>query len=283
MPPPMTATRLDEDCTMPRFPVVPVAVRTALALVALGAAGLCHADCTATQDTAAQPQAVALGAHMLYWQGEGAGSSPAVTSPIDTQATGSSLIVFNAGYASNTLAPTDTYANLWSPLGSAVVYDGYDGAFDVKAYVALGGRGGNGHTVSIVKNGQTAGEITMPFIEVRNAGVLQAVAQNYPSANATITSGTVTTTGPATLIAVWWGDAFVLDMTAVPDQGFTRIDCLLHLPPNSAVQSAVAYRQVSAAGNYNVTWSQSPAQGAPLWLFAFQSGDSDVIFGNGFD
>jgi len=272
-----------EDCTMPSCPAVTGAVRTALALVALDASGICHADCAPAQTPVGQPQAVVLGAHTLYWQGEGAGSSPAVTAPIETQATGSSLIVFNAGYASNSLAPTDTYENAWSALGSAVVYEGYDGAFDVKAYVALAGRGGSGHSVSIVKNGQASGEITMPFIEVRNAGVLQAVAQNYPSANATITSGNVTTTGPATLIAVWWGDAFVLDMTAVPDQGFVRIDCLLHLPPNSAVQSAVAYRQVSVAGTYNVTWSQSPAQGAPLWLFAFQSGDGDVIFANGFE
>lgn len=259
--------------------------------IVLGAAAICAAGCSQATDgdaraaAGAQPQVVAIGAHTLYWQGYNAGSSPADTSPIDTQATGSSLIVFNAGFASNDQPPTDNYANAWSRLGSPVVYTGYDGVFDVKAYVALAGKGGNGHSVSIVKNGQADGEITMPFIEVKNAGVLQSVAQNYPSTNATITSGNVTTTGPATLVAVWWGDAFVLDMTTAPGQGFTVIESFLQLPANSAVQCAVAYKQVAAAGTYNVTWSQAPAQGAPLWLFAFQSGEgeSDVVFGNGFD
>jgi len=31
-----------------------------------------------------------------------------------------------------------------------------------------------------------------------------------------------------------------------------------------------------------VTWATSPAQGAPLWLFAFQTG-SDEIFASGFE
>lgn len=257
----------------------------------LGVAASCVAGCghagenEAERSADTQPQVSLLGAHTLYWQGYGSGSSPAETAPVDTQTSGSSLIVFNAGFASNNRLPTDTYANDWSPLGNPVVYTGYDGVFDVKAYVALVGHGGNGHRVSIVKNGQADGEITMPFIEVRNAGKLQGFAQNYPSTNASITSGNVTTTGPATLIAVWWGDAFVLDMTTVPGQGFTVIDSLLHLPPNSAVQCAVAYKQVSTAGTYNVSWSQSPSQGAPLWLFAFQSGESesDLVFSNGFE
>jgi len=70
---------------------------------------------------------------------------------------------------------------------------------------------------------------------------------------------------------VWLGDAYVYSMTAVPGDGFKVIDSYLMLPPSSAVQGAVAVKQVNAAGTYSVTWTGTPAQGAILWLFAFQA------------
>lgn len=225
-----------------------------------------------------------LGSHTLLGQEDGHGNSPAVTSPIDTSHAGSAFITFSAGYTSNTRAPTDSYGNTWTRLGDPVVYRGYNGQFDVKAFLAMPATGGPGHTVSIVKNGQPAGEITIPFIEVRNAGALVAIASNYPPTGDTVTSGNVTTTGPATLVAFWWGDAPGLTHSAVPDNGFSIIENFVDLPPDSAVQCVVAYRQVTQAGTYHVTWSQNPAEGAPLWLFAFQTeGNSDLIFAGGFD
>jgi hypothetical protein len=226
--------------------------------------------------------AVGLGSHTLLGHEDGNSPALATTAPITSAASGSALITFSAGYASNDQAPTDNYANGWVRLGDPVVYRGYGGVFDVKAYLASVASGGAGHSVTIVKNGVPAGEITVPFIEIRNAGVLQALAQNYPPAGSTLTSGDVTTTGPATLVAFWWGDAGGLHHSAVPDNGFTIIENFVDLPPNSAVQCVVAARQVAAAGTYHVSWATSPAQGAPLWLFAFQS-SGDSIFANGFD
>jgi len=226
--------------------------------------------------------AVGLGAHTLLGHEDGNSPALATTAPIATAASGSALIAFSAGYASNDQAPTDSYANSWVQLGNPVVYRGYNGVFDVKAYRAMAASGGSAHSVTIVKNGVPAGEITVPFIEIRDAGVLQAVAQNYPPAGNMLTSGDVTTTGPATLVAFWWGDAGGLHHSAVPDNGFTIIENFVDLPPNSAVQCVVAWKQVAAAGTYHVSWATTPAQGAPLWLFAFQSG-GDAIFTNGFD
>ena len=222
-----------------------------------------------------------LGAHTLLGQEDGFGADPALTTAVNTAASGSSMIAFSAGYASNTNGPTDNKGNIWEALGAPVVYEGYDGAFDVKAYVALDARGGTGHVLSIVKDGRPNGELTLPFIEIEGAGSLQAVATNYPR-SVPITSGSVTTTGPATLVALWWGDAPGLHHSAVPNNGFTIIENFVDLPPNSAVQCVVAYKQVSAAGVYDVTWTSSPEEGAPLWLFAFQS-TSDRIYANGFD
>jgi hypothetical protein len=224
-------------------------------------------------------QTVALGAHTLLGQEDGSAVSPAVTAPINTQVNGSVFIAFNAGYASNNIPPTDNKNNLWNALNQPVVYNGYGGAFDVKAYISTTHFGGNGHTVSIIKNGTTSGELTLPFIEVRNAKLVD-VAQNYPS-GATITSGTVNTNGPATLIALWWGDAAGLVHTAVPGNGFNIVDSFLNLPPGSAVQCAVASRQVTATGAYNMTWTHTPTQGAILWLFAFET--NDRVFANSFE
>jgi len=226
--------------------------------------------------------ASSLGSHTLLAHEDGNGPSVATTAPIVTAASGSTLLVFSAGYTDNNLPPTDNYANAWTQLGVPVVYRGYNGEFDVTAYVVLQASGGAGHTVSIVKNNVPAGEVTVPFIEIRNAGALQSVAVNYPAASSSLTSGDVTTTGPATLIAVWWGDATGLHHSAIPDNGFSIIENFVDLPPNSAVQGVVAARQVNAAGTYNVTWATSPAQGAPLWLLAFQTG-SDEIFASGFE
>ncbi len=223
-------------------------------------------------DTSPTVQAApSLGAHTLLTHSEGMGVAPAVTAPIDTQTTGSSLIVLNGGYAGNADKPVDSYGNRWKRIGDTVVYKGYSGAFTVCAYAVLSAKGGAGHTVTIAKRANPAGEISVPFIEVMHAGVLQDMAQNYPAPGLVLTSGNVTTTGPATLVAVWWGDAGVKRMTTRPDHEFTMIDSYLTLPDNSGVQVAVAYRQVASAGSYNVSWIGSPIQGAILWLFAFQS------------
>jgi hypothetical protein len=242
--------------------------RRAILMAALWLAAPLTSHAQATPMPSATPSP---GAHTLLGQGEGLGASPAVTRPVDTQPTGSSLIVFNGGYAANDAAPVDSYSNRWKQVGDVPYGNGYGDRFNVKAYVALSAKGGPGHTVSIVKNGNATGEITVPFIEVRHAGVLKDVAQNYPSAGVVITSGKVTTTGPATLVAVWWGDGGVKRMTAVPDNDFTVVDEFLKLPDESGVQCAVAVKQVTAAGTYNVSWIGAPVQGAILWLFAFQS------------
>jgi hypothetical protein len=222
----------------------------------------------------------ALGAHTLLGQENQVGANPAATAPIATQASGSSFVAFSAGFASNSNLPTDNKSNTWTMLGTPIVYNGYGGAFDVKAYLALSGAGGSGHVVTIVKNGEPAGELTLPFVEIRNANILQSVIANYPT-GAALTSGSVATTGPAVLVAFWFGDGDGLTHTAVPNNGFTVIENFVNLPPLSAVQCVVAFKQVSSAGTYNVTWTQMPDPGAPLWLFAFQS--SDTIFAAGFD
>ena len=227
-----------------------------------------------------------LGAHALLVQPDGEGTDPAIAGPIQTQQAGSALLVLVGGYASNAGLPSDNYANTWVQQGPSITYDGYGGQFNTAAYVALPAKGGKNHEVRLTKAGVAAGEITAPFIEIRHAGVLQDIASHYARpgimarlgsklgqgwSGVDLTSGNVTTTGPATLVAVWWGDAYIYRMSAVPDNGFKVIERFLELPPSSGVQCAVAVRQVDRAGTWRVTWHGTPAQGAILWLFAFQA------------
>lgn len=217
-----------------------------------------------------------IGVHTLLGIEDGSGSDPETTSPINTQASGSSLVTFTAGYTNNSGGPTDSEGNTWTSAGSEV-YTGYGGQFDVRGYYVEVATGDTGHTVTFQADGTPAGEMTIPFVEIKNAGKLVQVAQNYPAAGSALTSGNVTTTGPAVLLAFWWGDTTGLTHTASPNNSFTNIEEFGNLPPNSAVQCFVAAREVTAPGTYNVTWTETPDQGAPLWLFAFQNANSGAF------
>jgi hypothetical protein len=79
----------------------------------------------------------------------------------------------------------------------------------------------------------------------------------------------VTTTGPATLVAIWCGDSGAPSVTATPNNGFTVTDS--QLLSGCDVEVAVATKDVAVAGTYNVTWTATPTQGAHLYLVAVQS------------
>ncbi len=109
----------------------------------------------------------------------------------------------------------------------------------------------------------------MAALEVVNGGTVRDVQWREVRSGEPLRSPTVTTTGPAVLVAWWWGDAGVeQNKTAVPDSGFTVIDSVLR--EGALVQCAVAVREVADAGTYGVTWTSTPLQGAQLWLVAVQ-------------
>lgn len=111
-------------------------------------------------------------------------------------------------------------------------------------------------------------EVTLAAVVVAGRRI-QDFAWNEVLAGNALTSGTVTTTGPATLVAFWWGDAGVrYDKQAVPSRGFQVIDAVLE--SGALVQCAVAVRHVDEAGRYEVTWRAYPEQGAQLWLVAIE-------------
>lgn len=143
-------------------------------------------------------------------------------------------------------------------------------------YTFTSARGGPGFQVTTGTGQNDKGqldEITIAAVEVLEGTRIQDQQWNeivQPATPVPVTSQSVTTTGPATLIAFWWGDGFPrTPQSATPDGGFSLIDTNA-FETDSFVQCAVAVKNVSAAGTYNVTWTSTPIQGAQLWLVAVQ-------------
>jgi len=115
----------------------------------------------------------------------------------------------------------------------------------------------------------TLATVTVAGQRIQDIAWSEALGESTLSGGSTLTSGKVVTTGPATLVAFWWGDAGVrYDKQAVPSAEFTVIDSILD--SGALVQCAVAVRQVTEAGTYDVTWRAFPVQGAQMWLVAIE-------------
>ena len=212
----------------------------------------------------------AVGAHGLAYFGYGANQLTSIDSPaLATAASGSTIIVSaGRGDLSAFTAPTDNKGNgPYAPVGEPHPYTLWSSS-GTAVYSFVGAVGGSGHVVS---NETAAGdEITMAVVEVTGSTAIHdAQWVERLEGDGPITSGSVTTTGPATLVAFWWGDAGVdEDKVAVPNNGFTVLDSIGDA--GALVQCFVAAKEVDAPGTYDVTWDATPAQGAQLWLLAVQ-------------
>lgn len=186
-----------------------------------------------------------------------------------TRASGSSLLAcVGRGVVSAHSAPTDNKGNTYTQLGTSHTYTLWSSS-GTALYACELAAGGTGHAVTAAKP-NPSDETTLSVIEVVNGGVIGEVKWNEVLKGSPLTSQSVTTTGPAVLVAWWWGDAAEpSDKTAVPDNGFTVVDSILL--SGALVQCAAAVKQVSAAGTYQVTWTSTPQQGAQLWIAVVQA------------
>lgn len=195
-------------------------------------------------------------------------SSPAM----ETQASGSTIIVsIGRGDKTRFASPTDSAGNgEYPPLGEMHPYNHPNEVSGTAVYAFTSARGGaDFRVVTATRPDATMDEITLAAIEV--VGRTQIVATEWNVVdNAPLTSASVKTTGPATLVAFWWGSGFFqTPQSATPNNGFVLIDSNAY-EADSFVQGAVAVKNVTAAGTYDVTWAATPAQGAQLWLVAVQ-------------
>jgi hypothetical protein len=193
------------------------------------------------------------------------------TKPMNTQPSGSTLIVSVGrgeldAFSQPAAIPTDNMSN--APYRQVDVTHKYmNWPSGTALYELTSARGGANHQITTFRPERD--EITMVAVEVVASSHIQDYKWNEVL-QGTLTSLEVTTTGPATLVAFWWGDGFPgTPQDAIPNNDFVRIDTNAY-ETHSFVQCAVAVKNVSEPGKYNITWTPDPPQGAQMWLVAVQ-------------
>lgn len=219
-----------------------------------------------------------LGAHGLHFYHLGAdqgeepprASNDSISTPLmATQRSGSTIIVSVgrgelAAFGPSAI-PTDSMGNApYQQLGQAQKYSSWPSGTALYAFPSA--NGGSNFRVTTATDDND--EITIAAVEVvEGSKVSYKWNEDLSPPN---TSTSITTTGAATLIAFWWGDGFPgTPQQATPNNGFVVVDTNAYAR-DSFVQCAVAVKNVSAGGTYNVTWTSTPAQGAQLWLVAVE-------------
>ncbi|MES1265880.1 MAG: hypothetical protein ABUU24_09570, partial [Variovorax sp.] len=145
-------------------------------------------------------------------------------------------------------------------------------------YDAVAATGGADHTFSMTWGdaGGAGDEVSISAVEVRGAVAIEDESWVERDGDTSITSASVTTSGPAMLVAWWWGSGGVRPPgtmhTAMPGDGFTALpgaSGLTSLSSNGYIQVAAAYRSVDTAGTYTVSWT-TEGEGAQLYLIALR-------------
>ncbi len=216
---------------------------------------------------AASGSSATLGAQAIAVKFDGSSNAAISIAPISTQASGSTIIAcVGRGVLSEQAPVSDNKGNTYTQIGTSHAYARW-GSSGTACYVATNAIGGAGHVVTApVGTTYPYDETTLSVVEIINASRVQDFKWNE-DLSSPLTSLSVATTGPATLIALWWGDGNSATMhTATPDNGFSVIHSVLST--GNLVQMAAATKTVGAAGSYNVNWTSG--EGAQLWLIAIQ-------------
>lgn len=214
-----------------------------------------------------------VGAHGSDFDIQDSGTSP-TTVTLTTQAAGSSIVALLGGFLTGQFGtPTYNGTSMGSAIRSSVYfadkYSGYGNQIHALANIS----GGSGHVVSSTKS-TAANESTLIAVEVKGGVTIQAssiVARDAPGAGVAYTSNSVTTTGPALLVAFWGGDGDTTTnpQTANVENGWTMVESLF-VTATAYVQAAAAVKQVGA-GTHTVSWTPVANQGAILALVAVQA------------
>lgn len=216
-----------------------------------------------------------IGAHGKDFDVDAQGTSPS-TVTLDTQASGSSIIAATFGEFTRYSVGADSKGNTLSLLETSGYNGGLWPGFGLELYGKADASGGASHAVSITKlGGFEIQETTLIVAEVIGGRTIQdtsVVTRAAAGAGVPYTSAAVTVTGPAVLLAVWGGDASgnVSSMDVSPENGWTVIESDLRVS-TAYIQASMAYKRVTAAGDYTCTWTPVGNQGAILAMAAVQA------------
>jgi len=187
-----------------------------------------------------------------------------------TTVTGSTLLaVVGMGALANVHPPRDNRGNTFRELLPPHNYVNWWGSGQ-QLYAATQIRGGTGHVVTETMP-EANDEVTLSVIEIRGARRISAVSVAEQASYGPVRSATVKTTGPAILVAWWWGDGAIVQTSATTSAGWSRVHSLGRAQAETGVlQTELAAKAVSAAGSYSITWRSDPDQGAVVYLVAVE-------------
>lgn len=211
-----------------------------------------------------------LGAHDLNFKRNGKFKNAVATRPLNTQASGSTILAcVGRGSILSHVAPSDNKENVFAQVGTTHAYVPRYPNSGTALYAVRAHSGGHGNVFTAeASRADVYDELTLAVVEVIHGGKIRDQWSIVQSGNA-LKSLPITTSGPATLVAFWWGDADGSEPHfAIPNNDFTVIDSVLN--QGSLVQCAVAVKHVSEAGTFDLTWTATPTQGAQLWLVAVE-------------
>jgi hypothetical protein len=217
---------------------------------------------------------LAPGAHGSDFQLHHRGTSPSTVALGTTARSGSSLVVCQFGDLTKLHAPVDNKGNAFTLLLSSGYHGGAWKPFGMRMYATMAAAGGPAHAVSMAKDTATD-ESTLIAIEVRGGATLRdksVVTRAAAGPGAPSVSGSIVTTGPALLLALWGGDGDVdlTDQRATPEKGWTTIESRF-LGRTAYIQAALAWKRVDAAGPQACAWTPAQRQGAILAMAAIQA------------
>jgi len=211
----------------------------------------------------------ALGDYAITGQIDSAGTSP-IQATYTTATTGSVGIAVVGGVSVNLTTTPGDGTNTYSQLGTLIEYTAYPG-FGVEVFADTSLTASGDLVVSKTKPGNTAYEETLIVAEVKNADTLDYAILESTSGS-TAVSGTVTVPSGKTATLIGWhfgdeGSSGARNATPAT-AGFTKI-MSYELTDTPHVQCAVAYKDNVTAGDYTLTWNNSPSpQRAILVLIA---------------
>ena len=175
----------------------------------------------------AQPPsgAPSLGAHSLAYNRDGVAVAPLSSAAMTTQPAGSTLLVsVGRGDRVGARAPVRFLRQPLRPGRYRARVSAVAELCGTALYSCQQARGGTGHQVTVAKP-IGSDETTLSVVEIVNGGHLLDAKWSEVAAGMPLTSPAITTSGPALLVAWWWGDADVrFNKTATPDNAFTVID-----------------------------------------------------------
>jgi hypothetical protein len=198
----------------------------------------------------------------------------------DPPASGATFYAVVARPKSATKSISDNKGNTWSQIGTAQDYQPAS-SWETAVYQVFNAAGGS-NTIVTIPNLVTE-EATLIVVALEQANLLKAHVTGYSATAVTITSPSITTSGPALLLFTLFGDGPVLGgtgtegtpltITVTSPAGTVVVESRIINHNGGWIQAWMCRLLVAGAGTYSITVTQGRAEGGRWYVAAYQTTD----------